>query len=647
MEPYLRNESTVSGQRASAASLDARRRATDVLESTFPGLSRSALDEVVELTEWAHVARGETLIREGERARCLYLVVSGRLRVYGSPAHGDQAVHRDIGRGVVVGEVALLTGEPHAATVRATRDSELLVLSQERFEHFMETHPTAMRQIVRANLVRQQRSITMPDQERRVTNIAVVPAGAGASLSEFAARLSVALSAFGPTLHLDRAGFERGTAHARKRSGRICRCSAAAWLHEQESTYGFVVYESDPSPSPWSRLCVRRADHVVTVGVAGGDPSVTAIEGEIAAGVDAPKHLVLLHADDTAAPVGTHAWLAARQVATHHHVRASRQADYDRVARFVTGRAVAVVLGGGGARGMAHIGAIRAIEELGIPIDMIGGTSSGAVIAGTAASGFSWGRMFAIARQRLVASGSLLDFTIPLVSLVSGRRISMVLQQTFGNVRIEDLWLNYFCVSTNLSRARMVVHRDGPLWKAVRASVSLPGILPPVVDNGDLLVDGGVMNKLPVDVMRGLCNGGKLLAVSVSPTDDGPRGSEAFGEYMSGWSILRRRLNPFDARVRGPGIANILMCSTFVKSAQTQESLEQQADRCVRIPPVPIGLFDFRSLDAIVEAGYRATIDQLRGWEPAQAPPHYVVGPAEPSVGTALANLDVVVQASV
>jgi predicted acylesterase/phospholipase RssA len=301
---------------------------------------------------------------------------------------------------------------------------------------------------------------------------------------------------------------------------------------------------------------------------------------------------------------------------------------------------VALVLGGGGARGLAHIGALKAIRELGIPIDLIGGTSSGALIAGALAKGLDCETLHRQVREQLSA-GSLLDFTLPFISLVSGRRISRILEYAFADLLIEDLWLSYFCVSSNLSRARIVVHRRGLLRRAVRASISLPGILPPVVQDRDLLVDGGLMNKLPVDVMRPFCNGGKVLAVSVS-TVGGVEATHAFGEHLSGWGVLCRRLNPFRPRTEGPNIASILLCSTLVNSGRAQEALEREADLCVHVPPAPIGLFDFKSLDAMVEAGYRATLKQLEGWPGSTSGSLSVSHPSEsrhPSGLTALSEV--------
>lgn len=583
----------------------------------FAGLSDAALQELAGQLERVQLRSGETLIRQGEPGDCMFLLASGRLRATVERADGRTVVVGEVGRGEVVGEMALLIDEPRSATIRAIRDSELFRLSKEVFDLFIERYPVALKQIARVNMLRLRRTMLLTRVESTVSTIAIVPAGCGAPLIQFAAWLARALGGFAPTLHLNRDAYDDLVGDPVLRSRIESAAGVGAWLNEQEARYRYVVYECESTSSPWTRRCLRQADHVLFVGIAGSDPALGEVETAVQRSDDdriAPRReLVLLHRADTTRPSDTQAWLAARQIDSHHHVRIGREADFDRLARFLTGRAVGLVLGAGGARGLAHIGAIRAIQELGIPIDLIGGTSCGAMVAGAMAKELDCDRVFAIARERLVESGSLLDLTLPLVSLVSGRKMTKGLQRVFEDVLIEDLWLNYFCVSTNLSRASAMVHRVGPLWKAIRASISLPGILPPVLQDRDLLVDGGLMNKLPVDVMRGLCNGGRVIAVSVSHAER-LRVDPSFAEHPSGWRVLGRRLNPFRSGHDEPSIASILLCSTLVKSTHTQASLEREADVCVHVPPVTTGMFEFKSLEAIVDAGYDAALAQLTGW---------------------------------
>jgi NTE family protein/lysophospholipid hydrolase len=582
----------------------------------FAGLNEEAVRDLEAEFQRVHLTAGETLIRQGDRADCMYLVVSGRLRAYVERSDGPDSAVGEIARGEIVGEMGLLIDEPRSATIRAVRDSEVLRLSKEVFDRFIEKHPLALKAITRVNLMRLRRTILSPRVESPAATIAIVPAGREAPITEFSRALVRALEAFGPTLHLDRQRFERDFGEASGAES-LSSGSVTAWLSEQEAKYRCIVYESDGTRSAWTRRCLRQADHVLAVGRGGSDPAIGEAEAEIQPfdwrDRTGRRDLVLLHPDHTYRPTGTAAWLAARHVDGHHHVRTGSAADYARLARFVTGRAVGVVLGGGGARGMAHIGAMRALRERGIPVDLLGGTSSGALIAGALAKGLDCGTVLEQCRQQLSSAGSLLDVTLPLMSLVSGRRISRILEYAFADLLIEDLWIPYFSVSSNLTRARMMVHRRGSLRRAVRASISLPGILPPVIDDHDLLVDGGLMNKLPVDVMRGLCNGGKVLAMSISAAG-ALESSSAFGEHVSGWGLLGRRLNPFRARSESPNIASILLCSTLVNSAQAQELLEREADLCVHVTPPPIGLFDYQSLDTMVEAGYQAAMKQLEAW---------------------------------
>jgi NTE family protein/lysophospholipid hydrolase len=587
----------------------------------FQGLSEAAVSDLEAEFQRVHVTAGETLIRQGERADCMYLVVSGRLRAYVERSDGPDAAVGEIARGEIVGEMGLLIDEPRSATIRALRDSEVLRLSKEVFDRLIEKHPQALKAITRVNLMRLRRTILSPRMETPAATIAIVPAGRDAPVSEFARALAQALSAFGPTLHLDKAGFERAFGQAGGDPNHA-NGSVTAWLSEQESKFRCIVYESDSTRSSWTSRCLRQADHVLAVGRGGSDPAIGAAEAEIQPfdwrDRTGRRDLVLLHPDHTRRPSGTAAWLAARHVDGHHHVRMGSAADYARLARFLTGRAVGVVLGGGGARGMAHIGAMRALRERGIPIDLIGGTSSGALISAALAKGLDCETVLQQCKEQLRSAGSLLDVTLPLMSLVSGRRIARILDYAFADLMIEDLWTPYFCVSSNLTRARMMVHRRGSLRRAVRASISLPGILPPVIDDQDLLVDGGLMNKLPVDVMRGLCNGGKVVAMSISAAG-ALQAAQSLGEHVSGWGLLGRRLNPFRAKSEVPNIANILLCSTLVNSAQAQEVLEREADLCVQVTPPPIGLFDYGALDSMVEAGYQAALRQLESWTGATA----------------------------
>jgi NTE family protein len=150
-------------------------------------------------------------------------------------------------------------------------------------------------------------------------------------------------------------------------------------------------------------------------------------------------------------------------VADFHHLRGGHPEDAARLARMVTGTACGVVLGGGGPRGFAHLGALRALEEAGVPIDVIGGTSIGAVMGALYAQGLSDEQRVERAVTAFTKSGRLIGPTLPLVAMSSGGRVDRLLAQHLGSAHIEDLPRRFFCVSANLTRAEEVVHERGVL----------------------------------------------------------------------------------------------------------------------------------------------------------------------------------------
>ena len=266
-----------------------------------------------------------------------------------------------------------------------------------------------------------------------------------------------------------------------------------------------------------------------------------------------------------------------------------------------------VVLGGGGAKGLAHIGALRAITEAGIPVDMIGGTSMGAVIASQYAFKVNVQDVFRDSRALFANMNPLSDYTLPVVSLVRGRKLDSHMQSYFGDTRIEDLPLNFFCVSSNLSTACKKVHQTGLLWKAVRASVSIPGVTAPVVDGSHLLVDGAVFDNLPGKQMREMSEG-RVIAIDVAAT----RGfSVNCDTYPSPWSILTGHLVPFMKKIPVPTIADIMMRTNFLASIRESEIVKKEVDLYLQPPVENFNVLDFKSFDRIVEAGYEYTAQHL------------------------------------
>jgi NTE family protein/lysophospholipid hydrolase len=277
------------------------------------------------------------------------------------------------------------------------------------------------------------------------------------------------------------------------------------------------------------------------------------------------------------------------------------------VARCLTGQAIGVVFGGGGARGLAHIGVIRALVEARVPIDMIGGTSMGAVIAGALGMGFDWQEILEISRAGWLKHKPHKEYTVPLISLIRSRVLDRWAREVYGDTDITDMWLNYYCVSCNLSTSQIVILERGPLWKAVRASSSLPGIFVPVLRDGHVFVDGAIVNNLPGDIMR------KRSCEKVIVIDVGSETNFDFQieEFPSPWRFLWDRIRPFGNRIATPNIAAVLMRTTEVGSHQKTTEAKRDADLCLRPPIDKFGVLEFESIDRIVEAGYRYAREKL------------------------------------
>jgi predicted acylesterase/phospholipase RssA/CRP-like cAMP-binding protein len=601
--------------------LDLRRHSSLQLALTtlFHGLDHASVQGLAAEANWVRLRGGEVLFRQGDPSDSLYAVVHGRLQAVIQRADGATPLVKPIPRGTCVGEMGVLTDKPRSATVRAVRDSELIRLPKSDFSALLERSPQIATALARTLAERLQQTNQGDTATVEPATIAVVPGSPRVAMALFGERLAQALNTVaGSTLLLDPDRLDRhlgaGSASVRFQSSANHRI--VNWLNEQEDRYRYIIYECDHTWSIWTERGIRQADLVLQVHFADDPPTRNEVVTRWLSrdyGAAVRTELVLLHDEHRSHPSGTQAWLKACGVEAHHHVRLPRTADYERLARMLTGRARSLVLSGGGARGFAHIGVIRAFREASIPVDLVGGTSMGSIIAAHHALGHDIPTMTAQIREGFLKQKLYLDTTIPLVALISAHKLVSMLKGMYGDTNIEDLWTRYFCVSANLTRAETMVHRDGPLWLAVRASISVPGVAPPVFHNGNLLVDGGVLNNLPADIARTIAPG-KIIAVDVASKVD-LTGPEATLPSLSGWQLLWSRLNPFGPKNAVPTIFHILTRSAMLTTISNAESVKTSADLYLQPPTQGISLFDWSAIDELVEAGYRYTIEQLEQWD--------------------------------
>lgn len=582
-----------------------------------------ALRMLREQLEWVELAGGQTLMTQGEPGDAMYLTVSGRLRTYIADEDGKQHMVREITRGQVVGEMSLFTDEPRSATLVAIRDTVLVRLGKAEFKHLLTVSGQVSIALTRQIIQRLQTEGSQSAMDRPVT-IGLLPISAGVDLAGFAASLAAQLSRIGRVAVIDAARLDADMGMpgitCRDQSDIEANRRIAVRLDEIEAEHDFVLLLSDDSPTQWTSRCSRHCDELYLLADADQPPALHSIEDQCLvrrpARTDAAEILLLLHPSDRRAPIGTTAWLARRPLAGHLHIRPALERDLARLARLISRTGVGLVLAGGGARGLAHIGVYRALQERGIDVDVVGGTSIGAAMAAYVAIDQPIEDITANARKAFATNPTGDYNLIPIISLIKGRRLRRVVSQSLhelagSDLQIEGLWKTYFCVASNYSQAREQVLRAGSLIDAMLASIAIPGALPPMISDGDLLCDGGTFNNFPVDVMRGMRGVGQVIGVDLSFRN--PR--RIPHETVPGtWALLRDRLRPRAKRLyRLPSLMSYLMNVTILYSTSRQREARKLTDVYMN-PPLPrVGMLQWDHFEQIVEQGYAHACEVLDG----------------------------------
>jgi NTE family protein len=566
--------------------------------------------------EWVEVAAGDTLMAQGDPGDSMYLSVSGRLRAYVRDDDGVERMVREMARGQVVGEMALYTDEPRSATVVAIRDSVLVRLGKPQFQQLLQSSVQASVALTRQLIRRLQAVQTRSDLARPVT-IGLLPITEGVDLARFGRSLAEELQRLLPQgsvclVDAERIDLELGSPGlARSEPSTEATRRIALLLDRIEAEHDYVLLMADPGPSRWTERCTRRCDELLLLADALQPVQLHASEQRFLlrrnGRSEAAEILVLLHPADTRCPRGTRQWLARRPVTEHVHVRPALQRDMARLARLQSRNAIGLVLAGGGARGVAHLGVARALAEQGVEIDCVGGTSIGSVMAALVASDLPVPRMTEVARASFGANPTG-DFNwVPLLSLIKGQRLRRLINAATHSVfgfepDIEDLWKTYYCVASNFSQASEQVLRHGPLIQAMLASIAIPGALPPVLRDGDLLCDGGTFNNFPVDVMRQARGIGKVVGVDLSARQ--PRKIE-LDAVPGPWALVRDRLRPkASRRFRLPSLTSYLMNVTVLYSTSRQRQARRLTDLYFNPPLERVGMLAWERFDHIVEQGY-------------------------------------------
>ena len=563
----------------------------------FGELNEELLSQIIQSGKKRMFNTGEYLFHQGESEQALYIVLSGRLRVIKEDSNGIRILG-DIGEGEPVGEFALFTGEPRMASVLAIRKSTVLELSQKDYLNLVALNPTLANSMTRFVIHRLRRNTFQQNQSTPPKNIALIKLQADQDLSPW----TVDMEAFFLENQIPVQVFD----HDSQKD-----LSDQEFFDSLEQYPGVNILLCSETHPNWSHQCLVYADLVILATDFQANPELYSIEKELnlysQSILNKKIYLLFLHGSGAQMPKDTHKWLSPRLINLHIHVRQGNQKDIRRFCRIITNNATGLVLGGGGAKGYAHLGVVKALQEKGIEIDFLGGTSAGAIYGITMSfSDFDFGKIEAITQEAVNSKLTSNDVSIPLISILSGKKLKRFVSRLFLNYGLEDIWVNSYCVSTNFSRASAKIHERGPIWKQVMASMAIPGVFPPVVIDQYLHVDGAVMDNLPIEPMYRYPIS-KIIAVSLSGLPD--RKVE-YENTPGNWTLLWDKFSG-KRRYRLPNVGSLIINSLMLNSHQKQEVTKSKVSHYFELNLKGVGLLDESKWKEILQKGYEQTQEYL------------------------------------
>lgn len=554
-----------------------------VVSALFSAVPPEQLAECAGRARLATFRRGDLLAREGDPEDDLLVLLSGSVEVVIERAGREEFIGV-LRRGDIVGDLALLLERERTATVRALRDCSAARVSAKDFAWLLNTAPAFAATLARTIATHLERTTHRIARARPVGSVAVV------ALAEDVAAEASAL----------RAGLVAALPAAVAPGGGTIEMLS----HDgpEERPVPAALAESE-------RRLISQADVVLAVGRSATPAALARLSvlADLTAAARPSTRLELVALQRGDGPFdGTASWLRDQRVGDWHHVTSgSADIAVARLARRLSGTAVGLVLSGGGARAFAHIGVLRALQEAGIAVDVIGGASMGALVAAQYAAGMTPKEMVDQMRATYVKARGLPDYTLPFVALRTGTATQRRLTAMFGELRIEDLATTFVCVSSNLVTAESVVHDRDLVWRAVRTSATVPGMLPPMRAGSDgLLVDGGLLENLPVAAVRAR-HAGRIIACDASVRLIPQTPVEA----------PRRSWTPRLGRHAGiPRIDAILMRTVELASVRDSREAGQPADLYVAPRVDDVAMNQFARIDELVDRGYEAGSEAVKTW---------------------------------
>ena len=596
----------------------------------FRGLYGEKMDykshkEIYKKGKWVFLEDNSNLFNYGEKSDSFYLLVTGLLKAY-IPKKGELIEVGEIYEGEVIGEMGILTNEARSASIFATRDSVVFKIDLEKANEIIMQYPLVLLQVA-TKIADRLRNVQDSNERHRTDIHSIVQLSSGKNHTK-------EIISIGNSLIDSMNKFNRSIVVSSKKVNEILNIESINAELERDKFYPalddlvdnftkenrYLLLLCDEEYTPWTTWCLAISDKNIFVVEESAGVSNTELlnkmnlsEKDIPIHLHDEKQLIIYHQSKNSFPSKTSNIIEMLpKISNHYHMNINNKNDSDRVSRLIAKKGIGLCLSGGGAKGNAHIGVYKALIEHNIPIDAVCGTSAGGIVASLIAFGYDPETIISRLKETYKRN-SFKEYTIPVTSIIATKKVIQDAIFLGNDMDIEDLWIPYFSIAVNISKSKLDVIDKGPVYKATRATAALPGILLPVIKDTSFLVDGGLINNMPGDIMLKKY-GGKLISVSVSPQEDLDAKFNDFPNQSSYFIKKLLRMNKkFPHEI--PGLSNILMRSIFVASSNKIKEVIDLSDLFLDLQVKDVGLLEFEKIDESVEFGYEYAMKKLKNFD--------------------------------